>query len=175
MWYYQAMPIATKELYLSWYDVERCLVYLMGKVTIDGATECFEWNGTRRNGYGVACFNGRVTGAHRLMLACTYRALPTCLETDHLCRNRACLSPSHLELVTHRVNAGRRSASQRLYCKYGHEFTPENTRRDKRGKRTCVTCGNEAMRQWRENHRDRMNEISRQSYARVGRKDRRKG
>ena len=167
------MPIYTRELYFSWLEVEQCFARLFSKMHVDETTECFEWIGARRNDYGVMSIKGRTTGVHRVMLACLYRALPTCVEVDHLCHNRACFNPGHLEPVTHKVNVGRRLIVPRTHCKHGHELTIENIRRDVRGRRTCITCSSETARRWREENQSRMNEISRLSYARVGRKDRR--
>lgn len=70
---------------------------------------------------------------------------------DHLCRNRRCVNPTHMEVVTPNEN-WRRGASpvginaRKTHCKHGHEFTPENTKwrmRPHRGTlptRSCRIC-----------------------------------
>jgi hypothetical protein len=59
---------------------------------------------------------------------------------DHLCRNRGCVNPAHLEPVTTRENMKRHYALQ-THCKHGHEFTPENTyRAPSSGVRLCREC-----------------------------------
>jgi hypothetical protein len=64
-------------------------------------------------------------------------------EIDHLCRNRACVNPNHLEAVSHRENVrrGLRGALT-THCAQGHEYTPENTARY-RGHRACRACNRE--------------------------------
>lgn len=77
--------------------------------TIDAASGCWIWNGHRDSGYG------RI--GSKLVYRITYERVngpvPKGLELDHLCRNRACVNPDHLEPVTHSVNS-RRGAMARL-------------------------------------------------------------
>jgi len=58
--------------------------------------------------------------------------IPYKLELDHLCRVKHCCNPDHLEAVTHYTNLHRGASIQarnakKTHCKWGHEFTPENT------------------------------------------------
>jgi hypothetical protein len=77
-------------------------------------------------------------------------AIPDGLHIDHLCRNRACCHPDHLEAVTPRENVRRGVRSQVTHCPKGHEYTPENTK-VKRGRRNCRACEAD----WQRNHRVR--------------------
>jgi len=163
------MPIRTKELYFSYLERQACFLYLFKRIEVDEVTECFNWTRGKRNGYGVGTFHGRHTGAHRLMLACVYGSVPQCFDIDHLCRNPSCCNPSHLEIVDHKTNINRARGEARPLCKYGHA-----RKRLPSGRWICNTCLNQYMGEWRNANRDRMNEISRASYARIGRKDRRK-
>ena len=80
--------------------------------------------GRNRQGYSQTSWNGRTVGAHRASWSVLRGDIPEGLEPDHLCRNRACWNPWHLDLVTHRVNlirghTGRRAGDR---CPSGHEY-----------------------------------------------------
>lgn len=118
-------------------------------------TGCWEWTGARSpQGYGminVKRNDGRwiPTTAHRVAYELHVAAIPPGLELDHLCRNRGCVNPEHLEAVTHRVNDLRGTAPTAVSfrenrCLNGHPFTPENTitRRDRPNSRSCRRCKN---------------------------------
>ena len=90
--------------------------------------DCFVWQSTTRsNGYGVIVFRGKQTTAHRAMFELYHNVkLSDNIEVDHACNNRACVSPNHLEAVSHEENM-KRSADRRPACKAGHLWTDENT------------------------------------------------
>lgn len=107
---------------------------------------CWEWKGKIHNkdGYGIAYLNGREIMAHRLSYALFKEPLNTGLTIDHLCRNRKCVNPDHLEQVSKRINTLRGKGitaelARRTHCKHGHEFSEENTRMY-RGQRQCRKC-----------------------------------
>lgn len=69
---------------------------------------CWRWVGAmRENGYGALGFNGRVRQAHRIYYERARGPVPASLDLDHLCRNRWCVNPDHLEPVPRHVNAWR--------------------------------------------------------------------
>lgn len=94
---------------------------------------CWEWTGKRgARGYGYY----RKVRVHRLSYWLEYGELPASLVVRHKCDNPICVRPDHLELGTQADNVhdmlrkGRGKCSRlaaRTHCKYGHEFTPENT------------------------------------------------
>lgn len=114
--------------------------------------DCWIWQGSVSiQGYGRFRYNGKSMQAHRASLLLNGIKLVEGLEVDHLCRNRKCVNPQHLEQVTRLVNVQRGNASAvrkeywatRTHCARGHEYTDENTRRDNRGYRACKRCHRE--------------------------------
>jgi hypothetical protein len=82
---------------------------------VDEATGCWEWQWAKnRGGYGhTRATDGRSIPAHRKMWEAVNGPVPEGLELDHLCRNRSCVNPAHLEPVTRGENA-RRGARAKL-------------------------------------------------------------
>jgi hypothetical protein len=114
---------------------------------LDKSGECWVWLGaTRPSGYGVIGIRDNSVGSvHRVSYVLAYGSIPDGLHIDHLCRNRACARPSHLEAVTQAENNRRAGAARRAantHCRRGHEFSPENTFQTAKGARECRTCRN---------------------------------
>ncbi len=112
---------------------------------------CIEWTGCRSHGYGRFRCNGRLWGAHRFAYEVTLGPIPEGLVLDHLCRNTACVNPSHLEPVTDQINFLRGIAPTAIAvrlnrCFNGHEFTVENTKTTATGLRRCRICAKVANR-----------------------------
>lgn len=117
--------------------------------------DCWTWLGAHFKTTGYAMFSVRradekwaPTVAHRVAYELFAGPIPEGLHIDHLCRNRGCVNPLHLEAVTQRVNLARGNSPSAIavrtnQCQRGHEFTPENTfirLRDGKTKRECRTC-----------------------------------
>ena len=120
---------------------------LLSKAIINPETGCWEWAGAKTpSGYGTLRRDGRTVYAHRTAYDLIERAIPAGLVIDHLCRNRACINPAHLEPVSQRENMMRSPVAlaalnaQKTCCKHGHEFTSENTYIKPNGGRDCRAC-----------------------------------
>lgn len=86
---------------------------------VDLVTGCWDWAGfVNAGGYGLANTGSRAEGtkrsilAHRLLYERRHGAIPAEKELDHLCRNRRCVNPDHMEVVTRLVNVIRGSKTK---------------------------------------------------------------
>lgn len=101
-----------------------------------------------KNGYGQIRLDNKTFLVHRVAYVMYHGLIPKGLELDHLCRNRKCYNPEHLEAVSHKENVRRGMAGKHTnhhntgitHCKRGHEFTKENTYVRPNGARNCRTC-----------------------------------
>lgn len=112
---------------------------------VDKGRGCWTWTGARSTGgYGRVHWNGRGLQAHRVAYELLVGPIPDGLQLDHLCRNRACVRPGHLEPVTLPENLARGvgpSAINSLAttCPQGHPYDGENTYAW-RSSRMCRAC-----------------------------------
>lgn len=117
---------------------------------------CWEWQGSTTQGYAQVTVAGKTKRVHRWTYELLVGPIPEDKVIDHLCRNRACANPDHLEPVANRVNVLRgvgETAKNALktHCIHGHAFTPENTYTPPSGGRECRACRLAASRRrpWR--------------------------
>ena len=125
------------------------------RVAINQNSGCWEWVNPRSDGYGRFYLNRKQVLAHRFAYQALVGEVETGLDLDHLCRNRKCCNPEHLEPVTRRENCRRSPIMGKwklatTHCPEGHEYNSDNTYTDKRGKRNCRACGRQAQREYRE-------------------------
>ena len=116
---------------------------------VDKSDGCWVWTAWN-NGQGYGRFSGGrgATYAHRFSYELARDAIPDGLQLDHLCRNRGCVNPAHLEPVTNRENALRGATATKTHCKHSHPFDVGNTYITPAGHRDCRACHrrNEASR-----------------------------
>lgn len=107
---------------------------------------------SKQSGYAQWSIDGVTQMAHRY--AYTYwtgEGIPDGLTLDHLCKNRRCVNPAHLEPVTLVENVMRGDNplainKRKTHCIRGHEFDAANTMVDKHGYRRCRVCQNAKVR-----------------------------
>ncbi len=107
---------------------------------------CWVWlGGVGTSGYGRTSTREGDLYAHRVAYSLWVGDIPGHLTIDHLCKNKLCCNPGHLEAVTAGENSlrGDGACSQharKIVCLRGHPLAGDNLRRNNRGDRVCVTC-----------------------------------
>lgn len=115
---------------------------------------CWLWRGpVNSNGYGRLRWNERATYAHRIAYEIASGPIPDGLVIDHLCRQKNCVNPKHLEPVTALVNQLRGiKGVLTTHCLNGHPYDEKNTGpvKGRPNGRYCRTCHREKMRKKRD-------------------------
>lgn len=103
---------------------ENRIARLMRRVRIEDTSGCWIWLGPRTrkgaSGYGASRLNGKTMVSHRVAYELLRGSIPDGYDLDHLCRNRLCCNPDHLEPVTRSVNL--RRGFEARGCKNGHPY-----------------------------------------------------
>lgn len=116
---------------------------------VEKTESCWNWlGGTGKGGYGIFRISSTQYYVHRVSWAIANGGTPGSLCIDHLCKNRTCVNPSHMELVTLAVNTMRGDTSssipvinsRKTHCIRGHEFNEDNVFFDAKGSRRCREC-----------------------------------
>jgi len=110
---------------------------------------CWEWTACKNSdGYGKFQINRKLEYSHRLSYENKYGKIPQGLVINHLCRNRSCCNPEHLEQVTVKENNQKGLAGfvnglkqrAKKQCPQGHPYSKENTYVNPKGDRICKIC-----------------------------------
>jgi hypothetical protein len=115
---------------------------------------CWNWIGAlKENGYGAFGVNAKSGYAHRFSYEHFHGPIPKGLTIDHLCKNRRCVNPDHLEAVTQRENNLRSDSlsaqcARKTHCPKGHPYDSVNTYKC-RGRRQCRICRAAYGIEWR--------------------------
>ena len=146
-------------------DQAPLLIRFESKIYRNPKTGCWDWMAWRDHGHGRFHLGpeGKIY-AHRFAYQVWIGPIPNGLGIDHLCRNRACVNPSHLEPVTNRINTlrGNTIPARRIaqtHCVHGHPFSDANVRLRPDGTRQCRACDRERSREWRAEHLPRRQEM----------------
>lgn len=118
------------------------------------ADGCWRWVGAiQKAGYGCLWNGERVCLAHRIAYELFVGPIPDGKEIDHLCRNRWCVNPLHMEPVTGHENNMRGFSvaarnAKRTHCPQGHELSFKKERGGTKTRRYCKTCRNASSLRW---------------------------
>ncbi len=129
---------------------------ITSKFIVDPAG-CWVWQKSiTGGGYGYINWKRKTQKAVRIIYKMLVGPIPPGLQLDHLCRNRACVNPQHVEPVTSRENTMRglnASAvkARQTACYKGHPFDTTNTYVRSNGTRLCRSCHNINEKKRREN------------------------
>lgn len=140
--WYKENPEAPRRTYssgprLSIAPLERIKLY----APLDAESGCWIWQRSiQANGYARMTVKGERHYVHRLAYELLVGPIPEGLHLDHLCRNRACCNPAHLEPVTclENVRRGQGNGSQ-THCPQGHPYEGDNLV-VYAGHRQCIAC-----------------------------------
>jgi len=122
--------------------------------TVFSSDGCWLHHGERLwNGYTRVWIDRRHVLAHRAVYELLIGPIPKGMQLDHLCRERSCVNPDHLEVVTPQENALRGEGigginARKTHCPRDHPYTPENTVGPE-GNRQCRTCSRDRGRRRR--------------------------
>lgn len=152
------------------------LIRLFGKITINPSlaykgVPCWLFPIGRGDRYAKLSWHGNQCSAHRFFYAWLVGPIPKGRqygELDHLCRNKGCVNPIHLEFISARINVLRSDGvtaqnARKTHCLKGH---PLPLLPNSRNERVCKTCARQRVEKYAATHPDRYKEIRAAAEAR---------
>ncbi len=120
---------------------------IVGLAVRSGLGPCWEWQGsTTPAGYGQIndVRKGRPVLTHRVAYEDRVGPIPPGFELDHLCDNKRCVRPAHLQPLTKSEHSKKNHNARKTHCKHGHPYVADNVRLSYRPngyqRRQCLTC-----------------------------------
>lgn len=92
---------------------ERIIDKVLDNIEVDDETGCWNWLGGdsgsgRGGGYGRMYLDGQTVAVHIVAFVHYHGYIPSKKQIDHICENRKCCNPAHLDLVSHIENQRRK-------------------------------------------------------------------
>lgn len=104
---------------------------------------CWEWTRSITDGYGKTTIGGKTYRVHRLVWTLLVGPLDAAIVLDHLCRNRRCCNPDHLEPIDSPENTRRGRVARQVVCRRAGHPLSDKDRTPSTGRRFCRACANE--------------------------------
>lgn len=135
---------------------------------------CWIWRGVSNgDGYGCIMRGNKTYLVHRVFYEHLIGPIPSGRQIDHLCRNRKCVYPRHLEAVTQQENIRRGETGinmrSKTHCPQGHEYNETNTMHTKNGQRRCRPCLRMHARKYYWQNPEKFRELTREYRRRLNR------
>lgn len=141
---------------------------------VDRNTGCWNWTaGLNGKGYAYIFARRYSRQAYKWYYEIVYGKVPDGMELDHLCRNKKCVNPEHLEVVTKSENNRRGNSpsaknARKTHCPRGHELADGNLFIHKSGRRSCLICftrqRREATDRWYQKNREKILKKRKEKY-----------
>lgn len=128
---------------------------LLNEVSFDKETTCWNWKGYKSElNYGIISIQNKTFYTHRVSYTLFHKPIPKGLVVHHMCNNRACCNPEHLDIMTQIENVSMNGSGSyghfaaRTHCVNGHELSNDNLVQSslKKGKTECLKCNNKRVR-----------------------------